>query len=89
MYSVELYAAVRRAVLVEGVSERQAARRFGISRKSVRKMLRFAVPPGYARSQPIHRPKLGPFVELIEQILAKIKSSRVSSVTRRVACLTA
>jgi transposase len=71
VYSVELYAAVRRAVLVEGVSERQAARRFGISRKSVRKMLRFAVPPGYARSQPTHRPKLGPFVELIEQILAE------------------
>jgi transposase len=71
VYSVELYAAVRRAVFVEGVSERRAARRFGIARKSVRKMLRFALPPGYTRSQPLHRPKLGPFVELIEQILAE------------------
>lgn len=71
MYSVELYAAVRRAVLVEGVSEREAARRFGMARKSVRKMLRFALPPGYTQSQPRHRPKLGPFLELIEQILAE------------------
>ena len=71
MYSVELYAAVRRAVFVEGVSEREAARRFGIARKSVRKMLRFALPPGYTRTQPMHRPKLGPFVDLIEQILAE------------------
>jgi hypothetical protein len=50
---VELYAAVRRAVFVEGVSERTAARRFGIARKSVRKMVRFAVPPGYTRNQPV------------------------------------
>jgi transposase len=71
VYSVELYAAVRRAVFVEGVSERTAARRFGIARKSVHKMLRFALPPGYTRSQPVHRPKLGPFVELVEQILAE------------------
>ncbi len=71
MYSVELYAAMRRVVLIEGASERAAARRFGLARKSVRKMLRFAVPPGYTRSQPPHRPKLGPFVELIEQILAE------------------
>ena len=30
MYRVELYAAVRRSVYVEGVSERAAARRFGL-----------------------------------------------------------
>ena len=31
MYRVELYAAVRRSVYVEGLSERAAARRFGLA----------------------------------------------------------
>ena len=46
MYRVELYAQVRRSVFVEGISEREAARRFGLARETVRKMLRYAVPPG-------------------------------------------
>ena len=47
MYKAELYGRVRRAVRVEGRSERAVAREFGISRETVRKMLRYAVPPGY------------------------------------------
>ena len=39
MYRVECYAAVRRSVYVEGWSERASARRFGLARETVRKML--------------------------------------------------
>ena len=46
MYRVELYAEVRRSVYVEGLRERGAARRFGLAREMVRKMLRSRVPPG-------------------------------------------
>ena len=53
---MELYAEVRRSVYVEGLSERAAARRFGLARETVRKMLRYRVPPGYRRTQPIRRP---------------------------------
>jgi len=49
MYKVDLYAKVRRAVMVEDQSERGTAKRFGISRKTVSKMLRHTVPPGYQR----------------------------------------
>ena len=49
MYRVELYAQVRRSVFVEGLSEREAAKRFGLARGTVRKMLRYATPPGYRR----------------------------------------
>ena len=49
---MELYAAVRRSVYVEGLSERAAARRFGLARETVRKMLRYRRPPGYRRGQP-------------------------------------
>ena len=46
MYRVELYAQVRRSVFVEGLSEREAAKRFGLARGTVRKMLRYATTPG-------------------------------------------
>ena len=61
MYSVELYARVRHACHVEGMSIREAARAFGLHRDTVRKMLRFSIPPGYQRSHPRARPKLDPF----------------------------
>src|SRR5919199_1260352 len=69
MKQVELYARVRRAGQVEGMSRREAARRFGIDPKTVAKMLRFSVPPCYRRSKPAARPKLDPFVAIIDQIL--------------------
>ena len=66
MYRVEFYAAVRRSVYVEGLSERAAARRFGLARETVRKMLRYRLPPGYRRAQPIRRPKLDAFTGVID-----------------------
>ena len=66
---MELYARVRRAVQVEGTSEREVARQFGIARETVRKMQRYSVPPGYQRKKPVRRPKLGPWVGVIDQIL--------------------
>jgi transposase len=66
---VELYGRVRRAVFVEGKSQRAVAREFGVARESVRKMLRYAVPPGYRREQAVKRPKLGPWLGVIDAIL--------------------
>ena len=68
MHTVELYRKVRLACR-DGMSERAAARHFGVSRQSVRKMLRLLVPPGYRRTAPVRRPKLDEFTELIEQWL--------------------
>ena len=66
---MEIYGRVRRAVRVEGKSQRSVAREFGLSRDTVRKMLQYAVPPGYQRQQPIKRPKLGPWLGVIDAIL--------------------
>ena len=52
MKGVDLYARVRRAVYVEGMSRRGAARYFGIDPRTVAKMMRFSVPPGYRRTRP-------------------------------------
>jgi len=75
MYNVDLYAKVRRAVMVENLSERGAAKRFGISRKTVSKMVRHEVPPGYQRKELPVSPKLGPLVGIINQILQDDRES--------------
>ena len=65
---MELHRKVRLACR-EGMSERAAARHFGISRESVRKMLRFSVPSGYRRTVAVRRPRIDGFTELIDQWL--------------------
>ena len=69
MKTVELYARVRRAVLVEGKSRRAVAREFGLARKTIGKMLEYSLPPGYRRQKPVRRPKLGPWLGVINAIL--------------------
>ena len=69
MYKVDVYLRVRRAVMVEGVSVREASRVFGLHRDTVRKMLAYSVPPGYRRQTLPRRPKLEPFTGIIDQIL--------------------
>src|SRR5215216_7655823 len=75
MKPVELYARVRHACHVEGLSQREAARRFGIDPKTVAKMLRHAVPPGYRRTKVPTRPKLDAFTAIIDQILISDRSA--------------
>jgi len=65
---VELYLKVRLACS-EGMSRRQAAKHFNISRDSVAKMLSYSTPPGYQRRSPIRRPKLDGFVSTIDHWL--------------------
>ena len=75
MFSVELYGRVRHACHVEGLSQREAARRFGIHRNTVRKMLTFSVPPGYRRTKPPSRPKLEAFTAIIDAVLEADRAS--------------
>jgi len=75
MYAVEVYAAVRRFVFIEGKSRREAARVFGLSRETVAKMCRFSLPPGYTRTRPARKPKLDPFVAVIDAILEADRSA--------------
>jgi hypothetical protein len=70
MYTVELYARVRRAVLVEGKSRRAVAREFGLARKTVGKKLEYALPPGDQR-------QLGPLQGVIDAILTGDKAKPV------------
>lgn len=72
MFAVESYAAVRRFVFVEGNSQREAAKVFGLSRDTISKMCRFSLPPGYTRKKPVAKPKLGALLPVIDAILGEV-----------------
>ena len=69
MCRVDVYLRVRRAVMVDGMSMREASRVFGLHRDTVRKMLAYSAPPGYRRQDPPRRPRLEPFTGVIDAIL--------------------
>lgn len=69
MFTVELYAKIRRAVMVDGLSQRKAARRFGLHRNTISKMLQYSVPPGYRRRERPLSKKLGPYRDWIDKTL--------------------
>ncbi len=71
MFQVDVYLWVRKAVMEEGMSIREASRGFSLHRDTVRKMLAYSVPPGYRRQVPQRRPKLEPFTGVIDHILAE------------------
>ena len=74
MKNVDLYLKVRHAVRIEGLSERATARRFGIDPRTVNKMMKFSVPPGYVRKKAPAKPKLDSFIPVIDGILGDDKS---------------
>ncbi len=66
MFTVELYAGIRRAVMVDGLSRWEAAQRFDVHRNTISKMLQFSVPPGYRRRERPAAKKLGPYMAWID-----------------------
>ena len=66
---MDVYLRVRRAVMVEEMSVREASWVFGLHRDTVRKMLTYSVPPGYRQEVPPRRPKLETFTGAIDRIL--------------------
>src|ERR1700676_3945657 len=58
----ELYAGIRRAVMMDGLRRREAAKRFGVHRYTITKILQFSVPPGYRRRERPAAKKLGPYL---------------------------
>jgi transposase len=67
---MQVWTEIRRRVLVEKVPKRQICREYQISHHTLEKMLQNVEPPGYQQSPGERpRPKLGPFLGVIDQIL--------------------
>jgi transcriptional regulator with XRE-family HTH domain len=66
--NLEQWSMIRRRVLEEGISQRQAARETGINRNTIRKMLQYKCPQPSGPRAPRY-PKLGPFANIIDQLI--------------------
>jgi transposase len=66
---MDWWARIRRRVLVEGVSKREILRETGIHWTTLEKILTHSAPPGYRAKRPRPRPKLGPYLDRIGQII--------------------
>ena len=67
---MQVWTEIRRKVIVEKVSVRQICRDYGLSHHTVAKMLENVEPPGYQQGEVERpRPKLGPVLGVIDQIL--------------------
>ena len=73
MYPVSTYRRVRIDYERNGLSQRELSRKYGLHRDTIRKMLEFSIPPGYQRKNPPHKPKLAPFIGVIDVILESDK----------------
>ena len=73
MLTVDDYEVIRRTVLVDGASQRAAARRLGHSRKTIKKALQHSTPPGYQRAEPVRRPAIDPARHIIDAWLEEDK----------------
>ena len=76
MLTVDHYELIRRKVLIEGLSRRQAAKALGHSRKTVTKALAERLPPGYRLSEPRPRPVLEPVKPIIDAWLEQNTKTR-------------
>lgn len=70
MLTVQEKEIIRRAVLVEGKSQRQVARETGYSRNTIRKMVADSEVPQYVQKEGRESPVLGPFKALLEEWIA-------------------
>jgi transposase len=66
---MQLWADIRRRVLVENVSKRQILRETGMHWRTLEKILANPEPPPYRAPTPRARPKLGPYLDRIAGIL--------------------
>lgn len=73
MLQVVDYEQIRRAYYLEHKSMRQIAREMGHSRKSIKKAIEHAEPPGYRLQEPRQAPILGAYKAQIDELLQQNK----------------
>ena len=76
---MEDWTEIRRAVLVGGLSKRQACRQFNIHFNTLQKILAHSAPPGYQRVAKLDRPTIGPWLGRLGELLEDNRQFRGSS----------
>ena len=70
---MELWTNVRRSILVEGMSKREASKKYNLNFRTIQKILDHQEPPGYRREAAPTKPKIDLFVPIIHEILESDK----------------
>ncbi|OQA04275.1 MAG: Integrase core domain protein [Planctomycetes bacterium ADurb.Bin401] len=65
---------IRQRILRQGVSKRQILRETGMHWKTLEKILHNSLPPGYQRTKPARKSKIGPYLDRIRDILKQDKT---------------
>ena len=74
MYTdMDWWTKIRLEVLRGETSKREILRREGIHWETLKKILQYSEPPGYRRQNPRPKPKIGPYLEQIAQIIEQDK----------------
>lgn len=74
MYTdMDWWTRIRLEVLRGETSKREILRREGIHWETLKKILEHSEPPGYRSENPRHKPKIGPYLEQIAQIIEEDK----------------
>ena len=74
MYTeMEWWTKIRLEVLRGEISKREILRREGIHWETLKKILEYSEPPGYRIGEPRPKPKIGPYLERIAQIIEEDK----------------
>ena len=66
---MEFWKEVRRLVLTKEISKRAARTKYGLGWETLEKILAHDEPPGYRQHVPRRKPKLEPFLPIIDRIL--------------------
>ncbi len=66
---MEQWSEIRRLVKTGELNKLQACRKYGLHGKTLEKILLHEEPPGYRQRVPRKKPKIGPFLDVIHQIL--------------------
>ena len=75
MYTeMDWWTKIRLEVLRGEKSKREILRREGIHWETLRKILEHSEPPGYRLKEPRPKPKIGPYLERIAQIIEEDKA---------------
>jgi len=60
---------IRRDILVDGMSRREACKKYNLNFRTIRKILSHAEPPGYCQTTARGKPKIELFIPIIHEIL--------------------
>ncbi len=66
---LEKWSEIRRLVLAEGRGKRSVCRQFGVHWDTPNKILGHAAPPGYRQARARPKPRIGPYLAIIDRIL--------------------